>query len=206
MAVRLLEMYRVLANIGSLYLHCDTTACHYLKTLLDAVFGAKNFQSDITWQRTSAHSDSKRFGQVKDTILFYAKSDRKIWNPILVDHDESYVSNFYRFEDSRGRYRQHEIIRTASMGPRPNLAYEYKGYTPEWGWRMERDKLEVLDNDGRLIWSKNGRPYRKTYLTEGQPPTNLWTDVVNVSAQSKERMGYPHTKTPCSIRAYHRGQ
>ena len=198
MAVRLLEMYRVLANIGSLYLHCDTTACHYLKTLLDAVFGAKNFQSDITWQRTSAHSDSKRFGQVKDTILFYAKSDRKIWNPILVDHDESYVSNFYRFEDSRGRYRQHEIIRTASMGPRPNLAYEYKGYTPEWGWRMERDKLEVLDNDGRLIWSKNGRPYRKTYLTEGQPPTNLWTDVDNVSAQSKERMGYP-TQKPLAL-------
>ena len=194
LGVRLLEMHRVLADDGSLYLHCDTTAGHYLKTLLDAIFGARNFQSDITWQRTSAHNDSKRFGQVKDTILFYTKSNTKTWNRVFVPHDESYVSDFYRYEDSHGRYRQHEIIRTASMGPRPNLAYEYKGYTPEWGWRMEKDKLEALDNEGRLVWSKNGRPYRKTYLTEGQSPTNLWTDIDNVSAQSKERTGYPTQK------------
>ena len=188
----------MLADDGSLYLHCDTTAGHYLKTLLDAIFGARNFQSDITWQRTSAHNDSKRFGQVKDTILFYSKSNVKTWNPVSVPRDESYVSNFYRHKDDRGVYRQHEIIRTASMGPRPNLVYEYKGYTPEWGWRMERGKLEALDNEGRLVWSKNGRPYRKTYLTEGQSPTNLWADIDNVAAQSKERMGFP-TQKPLAL-------
>ncbi len=80
------------------------------------------------------------------------------------------------------------------MGPRPNLSYEYKGYTPEWGWRMERGKLEALDDEGRLVWSKSGRPYRKTYLPPGQIPTNLWADIGNVSAQAKERLGYPTQK------------
>ena len=93
----------------------------------------------------------------------------------------------------RGKYRLHEIIRTASMGPRPNLAYEYKGYTPEWGWRMERGKLEALDEEGRLVWSNTGRPYRKTYLSQGRLPTNkLWTDIGNrYQDKTRERLGYP---------------
>ena len=198
MGVRLLEMHRVLRDDGSIYLHCDTTACHYLKTLMDAIFGARYFQSDITWKRTSSHNDSKRWGQVKDTILYYTKSNVKTWNPIQVAHDESYIGNFYRHSDERGKYRLHEIIRTASMGPRPNLAYEYKGFIPEWGWRMERSKLEALDDEGRLVWSNTGRPYRKTYLSKGQSPTNLWTDIQNVSAQSKERTGYP-TQKPLTL-------
>ena len=194
MTPRLVELRRVLKPTGSLYLHCDPTASHYLKILLDTVFGNENYRSEITWKRTSAHNDSRRFGQVKDTILFYSKTNSRTWNPVSVPHDDTYVSNFYRHEDSRGRYRLHEIIRTASMGPRPNLTYEYKDYTPEWGWRMERDKLEALDKDGRLVWSQTGRPYRKTYLTEGQSPSNLWTDIGNVSAHAKERLGYPTQK------------
>ena len=194
MAQRMVELHRVLKPTGSIYLHCDPTASHYLKLLMDAVFGGSNYQSEITWKRTSAHSDSRKFGQVKDTILYYSKTSTRIWNPITVPHDESYVSNFYRHQDDKGRYRLHEIIRTASMGPRPNLAYEYKGYTPEWGWRMERDKLEVLDTEGRLVWSDSGRPYRKTYLSQGQAPSNLWDDVGNVSAQARERLGYPTQK------------
>ncbi len=194
MAQRMVELHRVLKPTGNIYLHCDPTASHYLKLLLDAVFDPDNFQNEITWKRTSAHSDSKRFGQVKDIIFYYSKTNDRIWNPVYIPHDESYVSNFYRYEDERGRYRLHEIIRTASMGPRPNLVYKYKGYTPEWGWRMERNKLEVLDKDGRLIWSKTGRPYRKTYLSEGMVPTNLWTDINPLSAQSKERLGYPTQK------------
>ena len=91
-------------------------------------------------------------------------------------HDPEYVKKFYRHEDERGRYRLHEVIRTASMGPRPNLAYEYEGYTPQYGWRMERDRLEALDREGGLVWSETGRPYRKTYLTQGRYATNLWDD------------------------------
>ncbi len=194
MAPRLVELHRVLKPTGSLYLHCDSNASHYLKLLLDAIFGGESFRSEVIWQRTSSHNDASRFAHVTDTILFYAKTKKRIWNRVYVPHDESYVANFYRYEDERGKYRLHEIIRTASMGPRPNLAYEYKGYVPEFGWRMERSKLEALDNEGRLVWSKSGRPYRKTYLSGGRAPTNLWTDIGNVSAQSKERLGYPTQK------------
>ncbi len=193
MAPRLVELHRVLKPTGSLYLHCDPTASHYLKILLDAVFGKQNYQSEITWQRTSSHNDSKRFGQVRDIILFYSKTNKRIWNTVYVPHNESYVSGFYRYEDERGKYRHHEIILTAAMA-RPNLIYEYKGYTPEFGWRMERNKLEALDEEGKLVWSNTGRPYRKTYLPPGQSPTNLWADISNVSAQAKERLGYPTQK------------
>ena len=198
MAIRIIEMHRVLKTTGSMYLHCDETAVHYLKAVMDAVFGVENFQSEITWQRTSSHNDAKGFGQVKDAILFYSKTNSPTWNPVLVPHDEKYVSDFYKFKDKRGIYRHHEIIRTASMGPRPNLAYEYKGYTPEWGWRMEREKLEALDKEGRLVWSSTGRPYRKTYLSEGRPSTNLWTDIKNLSGRANERTNYP-TQKPVAI-------
>ena len=193
MAQRMVELHRVLKPTGSIYLHCDPTASHYLKLLMDAVFGVEHFQSEITWQRTSSHNDSKRFGQVKDSLLFYSKTSNRKWNRIFVPHDEKYVSNFYRYEDERGKYRHHEVLLTASMA-RPNLVYEYKGYTPEWGWRMEREKLEALDEDGRLVWSNTGRPYRKTYLSLGRAPTNLWTDIGNLSAQAKERLGFPTQK------------
>ena len=94
----------------------------------------------------------------------------------------------------RGKYRLDHIILTAGLGPRPNLIYEYKGYTPQWGWRMVRDKLETLDKEGGLVWSKTGRPYRKRYLSEGQSPTNLWDDIKNLTGRSKERLGYPTQK------------
>ena len=194
MTPRLVELRRVLKPTGSLYLHCDPTASHYLKLLLDAVFGKENYQSEITWQRTSSHNDSKRFGQVRDIIFFYSKTSDRTWNPVFVPHNESYVSNFYRYEDESGRYRLDHIIRTASMGPRPNLAYDYKGYTPEWGWRMVQSKLEELDEQGNLVWSNTGRPYRKRYLPLGQSPSNLWMDIGNLSGQSKERLGYPTQK------------
>ncbi len=198
MAIRIIEMQRVLKSTGSIYLHCDPTASHYLKAAMDAIFGTGNFRSEITWQRTSSHNDSKRFGQVRDIILFYSKTNKRVWNPVYVPHDETYVSDFYRYEDDRGRYRLDHIIRTASMGPRPNLAYEYQGYTPEWGWRMVRNKLEALDLEGLLVWSKSGRPYRKRYLSPGRNATNLWDDIPNLSGQSAERTGYP-TQKPVAL-------
>lgn len=133
MVQRLLYMKTLLKPRGSIYLHCDPTASHYIKVMMDGIFGHANFRNEIVWKRTSAHSDTKRWGSVHDTILFYSKSDKFTWNPVYLAHDKNYVGKFYRFKDEHGVYRHHEIIRTASMGPRPNLAYEYKGYTPEWG-------------------------------------------------------------------------
>lgn len=178
MSVRLLELKRVLKPAGSLYLHCDTSASSYLRVVLDLIFGADNFRNEIVWKRTSSHNDSKKWAHIHDTLLFYAGKGFT-WNPVYLPHDPEYVRKFYRFEDERGRYRLHEIIRTASMGPRPNLAYEYKGYRPEWGWRLVREKVEALDQENRLTWSTTGRPYLKRYLHEqkGTPCPGLWTDI-----------------------------
>ena len=195
MTQRLLPMRGLLKPTGSIYLHCDPTASHYIKVMMDAVFGHENFRSEIVWRRTSAHSDAKGFGKVCDYLLYYAGNART-WNPIAVPHDPEYIANAYRHEDERGRYRHHEIIRTASMGERPNLSYEYKGYTPRWGWRMVREKLEELNARGLLIWSSRGRPYRKTYLADGQAPTNLWTDIPG--ALGGKRLGYA-TQKPLAL-------
>ncbi|MGI8965781.1 MAG: site-specific DNA-methyltransferase, partial [Limisphaerales bacterium] len=196
MAPRLVELHRVLKPTGSLYLHCDPTASHYLRMLLDGIFGAQNFRNEIIWERTSSHNDSKKWASVHDTIFFYSKSNKCIWNPVFTGHDPKYVADFYRHKDERGIYRQDHIIRSASMGPRPNLAYEYKSYTPQWGWRMVREKLEALDKDNRIEWSKSGRPYLKRYLEEqkGTPIKSIISDIHPIGAQAQERLGYPTQK------------
>ena len=196
MVQRLVVMKGLLRPTGSIYLHCDPTASHYIKVMMDGIFGHENFRNEIVWKRTSAHSDAKGFGQVCDYLLYYSKTARRKWASVTVPHDPKYVAKNYRHKDERGRYRHHEIIRTASMGERPNLAYKYKGYTPRWGWRMEREKLEALDAEGRLVWSSTGRPYRKTYLADGQPASCLWTDIP--PALGDERMGYA-TQKPVAL-------
>jgi DNA modification methylase len=195
MGVRLIELKRVLKPSGSLYLHCDASASSYLKIMLDLIFGVENFRNEIVWKRTSSHNDSRKWPHIHDTILFYAGKGFT-WNPVYLANDPEYVRKFYRFEDERGRYRLHEIIRTASMGPRPNLAYEYRGYTPEWGWRMVKEKVVALDAENRLTWSGSGRPYLKRYLHEqkGTPCSGVWTDIPPLSHTAAERLGYPTQK------------
>jgi site-specific DNA-methyltransferase (adenine-specific) len=196
MTVRLVELHRVLKSTGSLYLHCDPTASHYLKVILDTIFGAQNFRNEIIWQRTSSHNDSRKWGAVHDTLLFYSKTDKFEWNDVFLEYDQKYIDDFYTHKDEKGVYRLDHIIRTKSMGPRPNLSYEYKGYKPEWGWRVVRSKLEAIDADGRLTWSKSGRPYLKRYLHEqkGTPIKSVITDIQPLSAQSSEKLGYPTQK------------
>ncbi len=202
MAPRLQELRRVLKPTGSLYLHCDPTASHYLKVLLDMVFGAENYRNEITWKRTSSHNTTTRkFGDITDTILFYTKSNNYLFIPPRQAHSESYLNQFYRFQELDGRrYRLHLVERNQALGVRPNLIYEYNGYTPKWGWMMERVKLEKLDKEGKLVWSSNGRPSRKIYLDEVKQPViaNLWDDIPPISAQSAERLGYP-TQKPLAL-------
>lgn len=200
MAARLTELHRVLKPTGSLYLHCDPTASHYLRVILDTIFSPQNFRNEVIWQRTSSHNDARRWGAVHDTILFYSKANDFLWNDVYLSHDPEYVADFYRYEDERGVYRLDHIIRSASMGERPNLAYEYKGYTPQWGWRVVREKLEVLDAEGRIQWSSTGRPYLKRYLHEqkGTPIKSVITDINPIGAQAAERLGYP-TQKPLTL-------
>ncbi|MCX6380205.1 MAG: DNA methyltransferase [Armatimonadetes bacterium] len=200
MAPRLYHLHRVLKPTGSLYLHCDSTASHYLKLILDCIFGAKNFRNEIIWERTSSHNDSKKWMRVHDILFYYSKSSLLTWNPIYLAHNSEYVNSFYRYEDERGRYRLDHIIRSASMGHRPNLTYEYKNYTPEWGWRTVREKLEKLDTDNRIAWSKTGRPYLKRYLSEqaGNAIKSVITDIPPIGALAAERLGYP-TQKPLAL-------
>ncbi len=196
MTSRLTELKRVMKPQASLYLHCDPTASHYLKVILDGVFGPERFLNEIIWKRTSSHNDSRRWASIHDVLLFYAKERSFVWNPQYLGHQEEYIAAFYRHHDERGQYRLDHIIRSKSMGPRPNLAYEFKGYKPEWGWRVKREKLEALDAEGRLQWSSTGRPYLKRYLNEqaGTPISSVITDILPIGAQARERLGYPTQK------------
>ena len=202
MAIRLIELHRVLRPTGSLYLHCDPTASHYLKLLLDGVFGASRYRNEIVWKRTTAHSDTKgRFSHETDVIFFYTKSDGATWNPQYGGHSESYINSHYRHVDAAGRqYRHDNIIRSASMGPRPNLTYEFQGFTPPFGWRVHREKLEQIARSGRIHWSKSGTPYLIRYLDEqkGEIVGNMWDDIAPVNSQAQERLGYP-TQKPLAL-------
>ena len=201
MAPRLVELRRVLKQTGSLYLHCDTTASHYLKLVLDAIFGPANFRNEIIWKRTSSHNDARRFAQINDCILYYAKTKDCTWNPQFSAPSDHYIASHYNQKDKNGRlYRLHCITRSASMGLRPNLTYEYDGYTPEWGWRTVREKLEAIDKDGRLVWVKGRKGTRMPYLVryldeqEGSSMAALWDDIAPVNSQAQERLGYPTQK------------
>jgi site-specific DNA-methyltransferase (adenine-specific) len=202
MAVRLLELHRVLKSSGSLYLHCDPTASHYLKILMDGVFGAMNFRNEITWKRTSGHNDAVRqFGAVTDTILFYTKSDDYEFHVQYVPYSQSYIDTFYVHSDPDGRKWRRSDLR--SPHPRPNLTYEYKGWQPHQnGWAVSREVMERLDREGRLHFPKKptGRIQLKRYLDEmpGQPCTNSWEDIPPIHALTAERLGYP-TQKPVAL-------
>lgn len=209
MTNRLLEMHRVLKPTGSLYLHCDPTASHYLKLVLDAVFGPDNFRNEIIWKRTTAHSDAKRkFANVADIILFYTKGNQARFNPQYITHDEAYVSAFYRFDDNDGR-GAYQLDNMASPQPRPNMMYEWKGYPcPVKGWRYEMQTMQKLHDEGRIYYpvKDDGTPDTtkrlrlKRYLREqeGQLVGNVWDDIHPLHAANSEALGYP-TQKPLAL-------
>jgi site-specific DNA-methyltransferase (adenine-specific) len=198
MAPRLVELHRILKPTGSLYLHCDATASHYIKLLLDAILGPLNFRNEITWKRTSSHNDAKRrFGDVTDVILFFTKSDHYTFNVQYMPYSQSYIDTFYVHQDADGRRWRRSDLR--SPNPRPNLMYEYKGYQPHPnGWAVTRERMERLDAEGRLHFPKKegGRIQLKRYLDEmhGQPIPNVWDDIPPIHALTAERLGYPTQK------------
>jgi DNA modification methylase len=202
MAVRLLELHRVLKPTGSLYLHCDPTASHYLKILLDAVFGGNGFRTEISWRRTSAHNDAaqgrSQYGNVRDTIYFYTKSQKWTWNWQYTPYDQSYVDNFYRHvEEGTGRkYRLGDITAPGGASPQKrNPHYEFLGVTRYWRYSQER--MQELYEQGRIIQTGPGRvPQYKRYLDEmpGVAVQNDWDDILPLHAAHKEKLGYPTQK------------
>ena len=198
MAPRMVELQRVLKPTGSIYLHCDPTASHYLKLLMDSVFGVKNFRNEITWKRTVSHNDVKRnFSSLSDCILFYSKGDSYIFRSQYTPYSNEHIATIYKYVDENGRRYSTSNIR--SPHPRPNLTYEYKGYQPHPnGWTISLEKMQQFDEQGRLYFpaNKNGRIRLKLFLDEmqGIPLGNQWDDIPVIGSQAKERLGYPTQK------------
>lgn len=206
MAIRIIEMHRVLKPTGSLYLHCDPTASHYLKLVLDAIFGTTNFRNEIVWLRSKNPKGSQhrltRFSPFTDTLLFYAKSDAASPNldRIRIPLDAARLVDKYPYSDERGPYQDGPILRSASMGPRQNLVYEYKGFTPgPAGWRVKKELLEEIDRRGNLNWTPNGvRRKLRPEDEKGDPVGSFWGDIPPVNSQAAERLGYP-TQKPVAL-------
>jgi len=192
MAPRLVELHRVLKPTGSIYLHCDPTACHYLKVLMDAVFGPLNFRNEIVWKRTTAHNDPKRYGANIDIIPFYTKRDTWTWNQLYREHGEKYLGRF-RNQDPDGRRWADDNL-TAKGLTGGGYEYEYKGVTSFW--RVPLETMQVLDAEGRLHFTAKGGIRIKRYLDEnkGIALQCLWDDIPPINSQARERLGYPTQK------------
>ena len=195
MGVRLMEMHRILKPTGSIYLHCDPTASHYLKTLMDAVFGRANFRNEIVWKRRADKHNlaRKNMGRIHDLILYYAKTVHTKYNRQFLPYDDDYVRNFYKHEDDRGLYRTLPCT-NESGGNRP---YEFRGIVRSWRFRPER--MEEMFRAGLLVQAKPGSPFQyKKYLKDakGVPIQDLWDDIA--PSRGKEATGYP-TQKPLAL-------
>ncbi len=216
MVQRLLYMKSILRPTGSIYLHCDPTASHYIKVMMDGIFGHNNFRNEIVWKRTGSHGGSKRWGPVHDTILFYTASDAYTWNRVFQDYDQKYLDDFYRFNDARGRYRLVTLtgagIRTGDSGkpwrnvnptesgrhwavPKSSLEAVYPD--ADLTVLSTQQKLDLLDQAGLVYWPKRGSvPQQKRYSDEnpGVGIQDIITDIGPIASQSKDRLGYPTQK------------
>jgi hypothetical protein len=213
-AVRLIELHRALKPTGSIYLHCDPTASHYIKAMMDSLFGHQNFRNEIIWKRTFAHGGATRWGDIHDVILFYTRSEIYTWNKVLQAHDPNYIDTKYRFVDERGCYRL--VVLTGPGKTKGASGQPWRGYDPSAAgrhWAVPRQAIEALREEGVAIpadlheqlellfqcgfvrFPEKGRsgglgvPEFKLYLEKGQPIQDIITDIPPVNSQAKERLG-----------------
>lgn len=196
MAIRLIELRRVLKPTGTLYLHCDPTASHYLKIIMDAIFGSLNYRNEIIWKRSNPKSHiSTNFPTCTDTIFRYSKSNRATYHQPYEAHDPEYVENAYKYEDEGGTYRLLPLLNPNDN--RPNLTYEFLGVTRVWRWT--KDRMQRAYDEGTVVQLKPGAvPQYKKYLhdSKGRTITNCWTDIPQ--AAGNEALGYP-TQKPLAL-------
>lgn len=195
MSLRVAEIYRVLKPMGSFYFHCDPTASHYLKIVIDSIFCAQTgeYQNEIIWKRTSGHSDSSTCGNSHDVIFFYTKSDNYTWNEVYQKYEDGYIESHYRRMDEDGR-RWTDGDLTAKGLSGGGYTYEYKGFTSLW--RCPIETMQKLEAAGKLHFTKSGGIRLKRYLDEmpGMQLQDTWTDISPINSQAAERLGYPTQK------------
>jgi site-specific DNA-methyltransferase (adenine-specific) len=194
------ELHRVLKKTGSFYFHCDWHASHYVKVMLDQIFGGNSFRTEIIWKRTSAKGLAFRsFPNNHDIIFYYTKGDDYTFNRQYLTHNEEYIKNFYKYvEPETGRKYRLDNLANPNKN-RPNLTYEFLGVTRVWRWTKER--MQEAYEKGFVIQTKPGTvPAFKRYLDEqeGVPVDSVWTDILPVQSQSEERLGYP-TQKPLAL-------
>ena len=198
---RLLALRPLLAATGNLFVHLDWHAVHYAKVLLDEIFGLTNFRNEIVWRRANAHSDPARFGVITDAILFYGASARAYWADVHVPHAPAYVASHWRRADAGGRYRLIPLD-APRHGDGGQLVYPWHGKrpAPSRTWALQREAMEALERDGRIIYTAAGTPNLKRYLAEspGLRAQNLWDDIPPVNPMATERLGYP-TQKPVAL-------
>jgi len=196
MAARLVELHRVLKATGSLYLHCDPTASHYLKIILDVIFGPTSFRNEIVWQRTSAHNDPHRYGANIDILLYNTKGSTWTWNQQYISHSSEYLTRFRQHDPDGRAWTDADITAKGLSGG--GYDYEYKGIRSLW--RCPIETMEKLDAEGHLHFTKAGGIRLKRYLDEtpGVPLQALWNDISPINSQAAERLGYP-TQKPLAL-------
>jgi adenine specific DNA methylase Mod len=200
MANRLLELHRVLKETGSLYLHCDPTASHYLKLVLDGIFGADQFRNEIVWKRTTAHNDPVRYGRISDRILYYTKTDKRTFNVMHGDYSAEQLSR-YKYEDEKGKFKAENLTAPHFSETR---TIDWRGVHPGSNrqWRFSTEELDRLYEEGRILLQRNGLPRKdglKEYLHEalGAPLQDIWMDI-QMAPTTGERLGYP-TQKPLAL-------
>lgn len=193
---RLIIIRELLSETGSIYLHCDSNKVHHIRCILEEVFGTHCYKSQIVWKRSTPKGNmSNGYGTAFDTILFFSKSDLLKWNQLYLPHRKEYIEKYYSNieKDTKRRYQLTSLLSPADN--RPNLTYEFKGHYKVW--RYSKERMNALDNKGRIVVSKPGAmPREKRYLDEmkGTPVSDLWNDLHPVNSQAKERVDYPTQK------------
>ena len=202
MTPRLVELRRVLKPTGSIYLHCDPTASHYLKVLMDSIFGKEHFKNEIIWRRANAHNDPRRYGRISDAILYYGKSENVTWVTQHTPYREEYYDSHFS-KDKDGRYYRTVPLDAPRHGEgSPGLLYEWYGKlpAPTRTWAVRREIMEKYEEEGRLRYTRTGTPTLIQYADEmpGVPLQNIWADIPPVNPQAIERLGYP-TQKPLAL-------
>jgi site-specific DNA-methyltransferase (adenine-specific) len=205
MTARLVELHRVLKPTGSLYLHCDPTASHYLKIILDTIFGNVQFVNEISWKRTTTKSDyrqgAKNWPRIHDVILHYCRNadQNRTFNQPFKEYSQEYIDSIYKYQDADGRRYTLDKLSAPGSGTRGHPKYEFLGVTRYWVYGEE--KMKQLLAEGRIVQTSPGNvPRYKRYLDEVQGVAigDIWEDIHPISAQARERLGYP-TQKPLAL-------